>query len=152
MFSNSRILIQKSFQQVRNPLAKHRPTKRPARTQDDPGAAPGQVYALDTGVRRAFSSISRSVASSFFCSQAESTLAPVSMSTQTVRRLLMINVKTIYQLMKKQKSPAINPQSAEDFYSRGNLNAAEGDWDWAIRDYNIAIKLKSDFGKAYFHR
>jgi serine/threonine protein kinase len=41
---------------------------------------------------------------------------------------------------------------ADDFYKNGYLYYVKGDYDLAINEYNQAIKLNSNYGKAYFKR
>ena len=41
------------------------------------------------------------------------------------------------------------PDSAFSLYERGVAKSNEGDWNGAIKDYTIAIRLKPDFAEAY---
>jgi len=46
----------------------------------------------------------------------------------------------------------INLKNARFYNNRGNADSEKGDYDQAIRDYNQAIELNSDFADAYHNR
>jgi uncharacterized caspase-like protein len=62
---------------------------------------------------------------------------------------------TVYSEPQTSASPAVysEPQaSAQDFFRRGNDKDNKKDFKGAIEDYNQAIRLKPDYGDAYYSR
>lgn len=57
-----------------------------------------------------------------------------------------------YEAYLKEKERRENPREPEDFYTRGCLRGTSGLWERAIADFDHAIRLSPEFGRAFVAR
>jgi tetratricopeptide (TPR) repeat protein len=54
--------------------------------------------------------------------------------------------------MNHKKAIQLNPDDAEAYYNRGNVQSGFGLFDEALESYNEAIRLFADYAEAYYNR